>query len=75
MSSQPLALSLVPAELPDWILALKPPDADLAGPTESAVFIGLDTQLELPMQTNPGDRLALRFAAALSAALFQRVNV
>ena len=75
MSSQLLAAPLVPAELPDWILALKPPDADMAEPTESAVFTGLDTELELPMQTNPGDRPALRFAAALSAALFQRVNV
>ena len=55
MSSQPLASPLVPAELPDWILALKPPDADLAEPTESAVFIGLDAELELLMQTNPGE--------------------
>jgi len=55
MSSQTLASPLVPAELPDWILALKPPDADLAEPTESAVFIGLDAELELLMQTNPGE--------------------
>jgi len=55
MSSQPLASSLVPAELPDWILALKPVDADVAGPAESDVFAGLDTELQLLMQTNPGE--------------------
>jgi hypothetical protein len=55
MSSQPLASPLVPAELPDWILALKPPDADVAESTESAVFISLDAELELLMQANPGD--------------------
>jgi hypothetical protein len=55
MSSQPLASPLVPAELPDWILALKPPDADMAEPTESAVFIGLDAELESLMQSNPDE--------------------
>jgi hypothetical protein len=55
MSSPTLVSPLVPAELPDWILALKPPDADVAEPTESAVFIGLDAELELLMQANPGN--------------------
>jgi len=55
MSSQPLASPLVPAELPHWILALKPPDADMAEPTESAVFIGLDAELESLMQSNPDE--------------------
>jgi len=55
MSAPTFVSPLVPAELPDWILALKPPDADVAESTESAVFIGLDAELELLMQANPGD--------------------
>jgi hypothetical protein len=55
MSSPTFVSPPVPAELPDWILALKPPDADVAEPTESAVFIGLDAELELLMQANPGN--------------------
>jgi len=55
MSSRPIASALVPAELPNWILALKPPDADMAEPAESAVFSGLDTELESLMQTKPGE--------------------
>ncbi len=55
MSSPTPVSPLVPAELPDWILALKPPDADVVEPTESAVFIGLDAELESLMQANPGD--------------------
>jgi hypothetical protein len=55
MSSPTPVSPLVPAELPDWILALKPPDADVVEPTESAVFIGLDAELESLMQANPDD--------------------
>jgi hypothetical protein len=55
MSAPTFVSPLVPAELPDWILALKPPDADVAESTESAVFIGLDAELELLMQANPGN--------------------
>jgi hypothetical protein len=46
-----------PAELPDWILALKPPDADVAPvqTEESAVFIGLDAELDLLARTAPDD--------------------
>jgi hypothetical protein len=55
MSSPTLVSPPVPAELPDWILALKPPDADMAESTESAVFLGLDAELELLMQANPGN--------------------
>jgi hypothetical protein len=55
MSSQPLASSPVPVELPDWILALKPADADIAELAESAVFSGLDAELELLMQTKPDE--------------------
>jgi hypothetical protein len=47
----------IPAELPEWILALKPPDADLAAaePMENAVFLGLDAELESLLQSNPED--------------------
>lgn len=54
MSTQALAPP-VQAELPDWILALKPPDADLAAPAESAVFVGLDSELEGLVQASPED--------------------
>jgi len=57
MSTPPFISTPVPAELPDWILALKPPDADTA-PTqteENAVFIGLDAELEMLAQTAPDD--------------------
>jgi len=55
VSSQPLTSPLSPAELPDWILALKPADADIAEPAESAVFSGLDAELESLMQTQPDE--------------------
>jgi hypothetical protein len=55
MPSQPLASPPVPVELPDWILALKPADADMAEPAESAVFSGLDAELEMLMQTKPDE--------------------
>jgi len=57
MSTPPFISPPAPAELPDWILALKPPDADTA-PTqteENAVFIGLDAELEMLAQTAPDD--------------------
>ena len=57
MSTPPFISTPVPADLPDWILALKPPDADTA-PTqteENAVFIGLDAELEMLAQTAPDD--------------------
>ena len=57
MSTQALVPPPAEAELPDWILALKPstPDADQGSPTESAVFVGLDTELEKLLHTNPED--------------------
>jgi hypothetical protein len=54
MSTQAFAPP-VPAELPDWILALRPPDADLAAQAESAVFVGLDSELEGLLQASPED--------------------
>ena len=72
MSSQTLVSPLVPAELPDWILALKPPDADVAEPTESAVFLGLDAELELLMQANPGDVSWLADTAEQTTRLLSR---
>lgn len=72
MSSPTLASPLVPAELPDWILALKPPDADVAEPTESAVFLGLDAELELLMQANPGDVSWLADTAEQTTRLLSR---
>jgi hypothetical protein len=54
MSTQAFAPP-VPADLPDWILALKPPEADLAAPVESAVFVGLDLELEGLLQASPED--------------------
>ncbi len=54
MSTQAFAPP-VPGDLPDWILALKPPDADLAAPSEGAVFVGLDSELEGLLQANPED--------------------
>jgi hypothetical protein len=55
MSTSPFVAQPLPAELPDWILALKPPDADAAtAPTDdSAVFVGLDAELEVLSQTAP----------------------
>ncbi len=72
MSSQTLGSPLVPAELPDWILALKPPDADVTAPTESAVFLGLDAELELLMQANPGDVSWLADTAEQTTHLLSR---
>ena len=72
MSSPTLVSPLVPAELPDWILALKPPDADVAEPTESAVFLGLDAELELLMQANPGDVSWLADTAEQTTRLLSR---
>ena len=54
MSTQAFAPP-VPGDLPDWILALKPPNADLAAPAESAVFVGLDSELEGLLQASPED--------------------
>jgi hypothetical protein len=54
MSAQALAPP-VPAELPDWILALKPPGADLAVATDSMAFVGLDSELEELVQASPED--------------------
>jgi hypothetical protein len=54
MSTQAFAPP-IQAELPDWILALKPPEADLAAPMESAVFVGLDSELEELVQASPED--------------------
>jgi hypothetical protein len=54
MSTQALAPP-VQAELPDWILALKPHDADLAQPAESTIFVGLDAELEGLVQASPED--------------------
>ena len=72
MSSPTLAPPPAPAELPDWILALKPPDADVAAPTESAVFLGLDAELELLMQTSPGDVSWLADTAEQTTRLLSR---
>lgn len=72
MSSQTLVSPLVPAELPDWILALKPPDADVAEPTESAVFLGLDAELELLMQTRPDEVSWLADTAKQTTHLLSR---
>jgi hypothetical protein len=57
MSTRPYLPPPVPAELPDWILALKPLEADqpAGGPAESVVFIGLDEELEALLKTNPED--------------------
>ena len=72
MSSPTLVLPPAPAELPDWILALKPPDADVVEPTESAVFIGLDAELESLMQANPGDVSWLADTAEQTTRLLSR---
>ena len=72
MSSQTLVSPLVPAKLPDWILALKPPDADVAEPTESAVFLGLDAELELLMQTRPDEVSWLADTAKQTTHLLSR---
>jgi hypothetical protein len=53
--SQTVVAPLEPAELPDWILALKPSDADVAEPAENIVFSSLDAKLESLAQVNPDD--------------------
>jgi hypothetical protein len=57
MSIQAFIPPPVEAELPDWILALKPAmlDADVESPTDSAVFSGLDSELEELLHANPED--------------------
>jgi hypothetical protein len=57
MSAQVFTEPPVPADLPDWLLALKPPEADLAQPPaeESVVFFGLDAELEALGRSNPQD--------------------
>jgi hypothetical protein len=57
MSAQALVPPLAEAELPDWILALKPAtlDADDGSPADSAVFVGLDTELEELLHAHPED--------------------
>jgi hypothetical protein len=49
MSTLPSVAQPLPADLPDWILALKPPDADMATvqTDDCAVFVGLDLMLGL----------------------------
>jgi hypothetical protein len=57
MSAAPFISAPVQAELPDWILALKPSDEELAAAesAEGAAFVGLDAELEALAQTNPDD--------------------
>ncbi len=55
--AEPDTFHPVQAEIPDWVLALKPPEADTAA-TEAQfpsgdVFIGLDTELQELAQDNP----------------------
>jgi len=69
MSSQKLEPP-VRAELPDWILALKPPEADTAE-LESAVFTGLDSELAELMRVNPDE---LAWLADVAEQAVQRIS-
>jgi hypothetical protein len=69
---QPFVSPPVPAELPDWILALKPPDADVTAPTEGAAFSSLDAELDALSRADPDELARLAETAEQTAQLMPR---
>lgn len=72
MSTPPFTGEPVPADLPDWILALKPQAPDGTPPPAESVFLGLDAELASLSQQNPDDLAWLADTAEQTMSLLEK---